>query len=165
MNKCWKFQEDILILVWFRAKRLKICCNQWPSPWCWISIKFSNRGPLVTKIFSLSALNQTRIKISFWNFQHLFITCLCKFDKKILAIFQTACPPQPILAETLDASSDCICWDIKIWWGSRPIQITSWKEFPIALEKWRFGFFYQAKASVHLHNAHGLAHWINSELW
>ena len=29
MNKCWKFQEDILILVWFRAKWLKNCCNQW----------------------------------------------------------------------------------------------------------------------------------------
>ena len=29
MNKCWKFQEDILILVWDRAKWLKICCDQW----------------------------------------------------------------------------------------------------------------------------------------
>ena len=61
------------------------------------------------KIF---ALTQTRIEISSWNFQHLFITCLCKIDKKILAIFQTACPPRPMLAETLDASSDRICWDI-----------------------------------------------------
>ena len=30
MNKCWKFQEVILILVWVIDKRLKICCNQWP---------------------------------------------------------------------------------------------------------------------------------------
>ena len=29
MNKCWKFQEDSLILVWFIAEWLKICCNQW----------------------------------------------------------------------------------------------------------------------------------------
>ena len=29
INKCWKFQADILIHVWFRAKRLKICYNQW----------------------------------------------------------------------------------------------------------------------------------------
>ena len=29
MNKCWKFQEDSLTLVWFIAERLKICCNQW----------------------------------------------------------------------------------------------------------------------------------------
>ena len=67
---------------------------------------------LLQQIFSLSALNQTRIKISSWNFQHLFITCLCKFDSRILAIFRAACPPRPISAETLDASSDHICWDI-----------------------------------------------------
>ena len=51
------------------------------------------------------------MKISSWNFQHLLITCLCKFDSKILSIFQMACPPRPILAKTLNASSDRICWN------------------------------------------------------
>ena len=62
--------------------------------------------------FSHSAINQTRIKISSWNFQHMFIMCLCKFDKKKLAITQIACQPRPILAKTSDISSNCICWDI-----------------------------------------------------
>ena len=64
------------------------------------------------QIFSHLALNQKRIEISAWNFQGLFITCLRKFEKKILAIAQSACQPRPILAKTLDASSDRICWDI-----------------------------------------------------
>ena len=42
----------------------------------------------------------------------MFIICLCKFDKKILAINQTACQPWPILAKTLDTFSKRICWDI-----------------------------------------------------
>ena len=64
------------------------------------------------QIFSHLALNQIQIEISAWNFQHLFITCLRKFEKKILAIAQSACQPRPISAKTLDASSDRICWDI-----------------------------------------------------
>ena len=111
MNKCWKFQEDILILVWFRAERLKICCIQWP-PDAEFQQSSATEGHWLQQIFSLSALNQTRIKVSTWKFQHLFITCLCKFDLKILAIFWMACLPWPILAQTLNASSDCICWDI-----------------------------------------------------
>ena len=43
------------------------------------------------QIFSLLALNQTWIKISAWNFQHLFISCVRKFGKKILAVAQSAC--------------------------------------------------------------------------
>ena len=77
------------------------------------------QGPIYTlgvhqlqQIFCHLAITQTRIKVSSWNFQHLFIMCLCKFDKKILAITETACQPWPILAKTLNASSDCICWDI-----------------------------------------------------
>ena len=111
MNKCWKFQEDILILVWFRAERLKICRDQW-TPVVHYHQKWTTGVHLLQQIFSLSALNQTRIKISFWNFQHLFITSLCKFEIKILAITQIACQTQPISAKTLDASSDRICWDI-----------------------------------------------------
>ena len=41
--------------------------------------------------------------------RHLFITCLCKFDKKNLAIAQSACQLQPISAKTLEVSSDPIC--------------------------------------------------------
>ena len=80
MNKCWKFQADILIHVWFRAKRLKICCNNRP-PLGKHQQQLPRVGLLLQQIFSLSALNQTRIKVSSWNFQHLFIICLCKFDK------------------------------------------------------------------------------------
>ena len=75
MENCWKFQKDILILVWFRNERLKICCNQWP-PVANLYWNSALGGHWLQQIFSLSALNQTRIKISFWNFQHLFITCL-----------------------------------------------------------------------------------------
>ena len=102
------------------------------------------------QIFNHLALNQKLIEISAWNFQHLFITCLRKFDKEILAIAQSACQPRPISAKTLDASSDRICWDIlkrKNWWGSRPIWVSSWKEFSISLRKWRFEIFHQAEAS------------------
>ena len=111
MNKCWKFQEDILILVWFRAERLKICCNKW-TPVVHYHQKWTTGVHLLQQIFGYLAINQTKIKISSWNFQHLFITSLCKFDEKILAKTQTACLPRPILAETLDASSNHICWDI-----------------------------------------------------
>ena len=102
---------DILIHVWFRAKRLKICCNNRPplGNWCWC---LPGGGLLLEQIFSLLALNQTWIKISAWNFQHLFISCLCKFETKILAVAQSACQPRPISAKTLDASSNHICWNI-----------------------------------------------------
>ena len=111
MNKCWKFQADILIHVWFRAKRLKICCNNRP-PLGKHQHQLPRGGLLLQQIFSLLALNQIWIKISAWNFQHWFISCLRKFEKKILAVAQSACQPRPISAETLDASSNHICWNI-----------------------------------------------------
>ena len=111
MNICWKFQGNILILVWARGKRLKICCNQW-TPFGHQVTKCPNGVHWLQQIFSHLALNQKWIEISAWNFQHLFITCLRKFEKKILAIAQSACQPRPISAKTLDASSDHICWDI-----------------------------------------------------
>ena len=111
INKCWKFQADILIHIWFRAKRLKICCNNRP-PLGKHQHQLPRGGLLLQQIFSLLALNQTWIKISAWNFQHLFISCVCKFEKKILAVTQSACQPRPISAKTLDASSNHICWDI-----------------------------------------------------
>ena len=111
MNKCWKFQGNILILVWARGKRLKICCNSRP-PLGKHQHQLPRGGLLLQQIFSLLALNQTWIKISAWNFQHLFISCVCKFEKKILAVTQSACQPRPISAKTLDASSNHICWDI-----------------------------------------------------
>ena len=111
MNKCWKFQEDILILVWVIAEWLKICCNNRP-PLGKHQHQLPRGGLLLQQIFSLLALNQTWIKISAWNFQHLFISCVRKFEKKILAVAQSACQPRPISAKTLDASSNHICWDI-----------------------------------------------------
>ena len=76
-------------------------CQKWPKRVHWLQ-----------QIFSYFAVNQTKIKLSSWNFQHLFIMCLCKFDEKNLAITQTTCHPRPILAKTLGASSNCICLDI-----------------------------------------------------
>ena len=156
MNKCWKFQANILIYIWFRAKRLKICCNQWThigqmdSSWpIWVH--------WLQQIFSHLALSQTSIEISAWNFHHLFITCLRKFDIRILAIAQSACLPRPISAETLDASSNHICWDIskrKKWWGSGPIRVTSWKDFSISLKKWRFEIFRMSSRSTFTMSTH-----------
>ena len=86
------------------------CCSKtknllWTmAPLCWILIVFSNRGPLVKKIFSLSAITQTRIQISSWKSKHIFIMSFSKFKKKNLAITQSSCQLQPILAETLDIS-------------------------------------------------------------
>ena len=79
---CWKFQADILIHIWFRAKRLKICCNSRPplGNWCWC---LPRGGLLLQQNFSQLAITQTRIKVSSWNFQHMFIMWLCKFDEKI----------------------------------------------------------------------------------
>ena len=69
-------------------------------------------GHWLQQIFSLLSITQTRIKITSWNFQHLFITCLCKFDKKNLAVAQSACQLRPISAKILEVSSNSICWDI-----------------------------------------------------
>ena len=69
-------------------------------------------GHWLQQICSHSSITQTKIKISSWNFEHLFIMCLCKFDKKNLAIAQSACQLRPISAKTLEVSSDSICWDI-----------------------------------------------------
>ena len=81
MNKCWKFQADILIHVWFRAKRLKICCNNRP-PLGKHQHQLPRGGLLLQQIFSLLDLNQIWIKISAWNFLHLFIISLRIFEKK-----------------------------------------------------------------------------------
>ena len=110
--------------------------------------KWPKRVHWLHQIFSHLAVNQTKIKISFWYFQHLFITSLRKFFEKILAITQTACQLRPILAKTLDASSDRICWDIlKRKKLVRPKWVTWWKEFSISFEKWHLETFGQAKAS------------------
>ena len=111
MNECWKFQEFILILVWLTAEWLKIYCNSTPTLGKH-QRQLPRVGLLLQRIFSHSAITQTRIKISSWNFEHLFIMCLCKFDKKNLAIAQSACQLQPISAKTLEVSSNPIYWDI-----------------------------------------------------
>ena len=89
------------IIMRFSAFVHQVSALIWPKRVHWLQ-----------QMFSHLAVNQTRIKISFWKFQHLFIMCLCKFGKKISAITQTACQLRPILGETLDASSNRICWDI-----------------------------------------------------
>ena len=103
------------------------------------------------QIFSHLALNQKKIEISAWNFQRLFITCMRKFEKKILAIAQSACQPQPISAKTLDASRDCISWDkskrkdlVRFWsyWSNLL------KGFFNISKKWRFWFFLKACGST-----------------
>ena len=49
--------------------------------------KMTTKGPhLLQQIFSHSATSQTKIKISSWIFQHLFIICLRRFYKNILVI-------------------------------------------------------------------------------
>ena len=108
------------------------------------------------------ALNQLWIEISAWNFQHLFITCFHKFDKKNLAIAQLACQPQPILAKTLDASSDRICWDI----SKRKKLVRFWtywsnllKGFFNISKKMAFLIFWKS-LWVHPHNVHELSHHI-----
>ena len=143
MNKCWKFQEDILILVWFRAERLKICCNKW-TPVVHYHQKWTAGVHLLQQIFAYIAINQTKIKISSWNFQHLFIRSLCKFDKKFWPkLKQPAChgPFQPKLWMSLATVFVEISQKEKSWWGSGPIWVPSWKEFQISSKKWRFEIF------------------------
>ena len=68
--------------------------------------------------------------------------------QKTLAIAQSACQPQPILAKTLDASSYHICWDIskrkKKWLGSGPIGSTFWRIFQYLLKYGVLKFFERA---------------------
>ena len=99
------------------------------------------------------------IKISSWNFQHLFIICLCKFDLKIWAITQPACQPRPISAETLDVSSDCICWDI----SKRKKLVGFWTHLSTLMEgisnifkKMAFWNFSNECSVQVLHDVHGL---------
>ena len=118
----------------------------------------SRVGHWLQQIFSLLALNQTWIKISAWNFQHLFVSCVRKFEKKILAVTQSACQPGPILAEILDASSSRICWDI----SKRKKLVRFWTYWSNLLKR----FFNNSKEMafliflkslwVHLHNVRGL---------
>ena len=48
----------------------------------------------------------------------------------------------------------------KIWCGSRPIQVTPWKEFLISGKKWRFEIFGMSKA----YRASGPEPWIGMQL-
>ena len=62
----------------------------------------SSRAHLLQQILSPSAINETRMKISFWNLQFFFYLVLSHFDKKKLAITQSECQSWPISAQTLD---------------------------------------------------------------
>ena len=132
MNKCWKFQADISIHIWFRAKWLKICCYQWTQiaqncQKCAIWVHW------LQQFFSHLALNQIWIKISSWNFQHLFIMCLCKFDIKTLAITANHGPFWHKLLTSLATIFVEIFQKEKNWWGSGPLGGLSWKDFAISL--------------------------------
>ena len=63
----------------------------------------------ISQKIQLLQASKVLAKIGYGWQADLFIMSLCKFDKKILAFAQSACQPRPILAETLDASSDRIC--------------------------------------------------------
>ena len=131
MNKCWKFQADILIHVWFRAKRLKICCNQWTPkvqirPWCTLGVHW------LQQIFSLLALNQTWIKISAWNFSICSSHVCANLRKNFWPFLNQPAshgPFRPKLWMPLATIFVEIFQKGKKWWGSWPIGVTSWKDF------------------------------------
>ena len=109
------------------------------------------RGPLVATNFYSYSSNSNKNQDIFLKFSSFVHHKFVQFFEKILAITQTACQPRLILAKTLDASSNRICWDIfkrKKWWGSRPIGVTTWKDFSISLRKWRFQNFWKACGST-----------------
>ena len=99
MNKCWKFQKDILILVWFRAERLKICCNKWPriGHYLQFCLKVTRSGPFVITNFQwighYSDINQDIFlkfsafvyHISVLNWQQNF--CCCSINLPATAHF------------------------------------------------------------------------------
>ena len=103
------------------------------------------------RIFNHSAVTQTRIKISSWNFLHKLIIYMCKFDKKFLAVTESTYQLQFILPKTLNFSSGRIFWDIqkrKKWWGSRPIKVTSRKKFSTFPVKWHFEISWTSHGST-----------------
>ena len=63
MNKCWKFQADILIHICVIADQPKICCNNRPTFHRMQSISWKV-GLLLQQIFGQSAITQIWIKIS-----------------------------------------------------------------------------------------------------
>ena len=144
-----------MIHIQIRAKRLKICCNQWTQV-VQNYQKCTTWVHWLQQIFSHLALIWIWIKISSWNFQHLFITCLCKFEKKILAVAQSACQPRPISAKTLNASSNHICWDISKW----KKLVRFWTYWNMLLKEFfnisqKMAFWNLSKSQwVHLHDVH-----------
>jgi len=145
-----KFQDYILIYIWFRAKWLKNCCNNRPTlSNCKTGLP--RVGHWLQQIFSHLALNQKRIEISAWNFQNLFILCLRKFDKKFWPLLNQPASHGPFRLK-LWMSLVIVFVEIfqkeKNWWGSGPIGVTSWKDFSISLKKWHFWFFWKACGST-----------------
>ena len=109
---------------------------------------------MLQQIFGYLVIIQRRIKISFWNFQHLFIMRLCKIDTKILTITQSACPPRPISAKTLNASRDRICWDIlkrkKTGVVLDQFQLPIWRNFEFFEKNGVFQFFWKLACPSYL---------------
>ena len=103
--------SDILIHTWGMGEQLKNCCDKWTLVAQHYQ-KYTTWVHLLAQILSHLALAQVWIKISSWNFHHLFIMSLCKSDKKNFGIAQLACQPGPISSKTLEASSNRICSDV-----------------------------------------------------
>ena len=82
------------------------------APWCWISTKFSNRGPLVTTNFQSFSSKSNKNQDIFLKFSAFVHHMSVQIWQKNSCHFSSSQPSRPILAKTLDASSDCICWDI-----------------------------------------------------
>ena len=120
------------------------------APCCWTSLKFSIRGPLVATNFQSFSSKSNKNQDIFLKFS-AFVHHIANMTKKFCPFFKWPAhhgPFQPKLWTPLATVFVEIFQREKIWWGSRPIWVTSWKEFPISLKKWHFGFFRTSKAST-----------------
>ena len=109
-----KISERYLKPLLSNSKSTKFCCWPLPTKWAFCTfgcLKWPFGWQRSTTKFGWFWITQKWFEISFWNFHHLFITCLCKFDEKIFAVAQLACPQRPISAQILDSSSDRNCWN------------------------------------------------------
>ena len=75
-------------------------------------VKVTNRMLIVATNFWLFSNYSKKNQDIFLKFSAFVHYVPVQNWQKILTITQSACPPQPILAKTLNASSDHICWYI-----------------------------------------------------
>ena len=135
INKCWKFQVNILILLRVMVNWLKIFDSWWSNP-------LKNRpiltgvGHQLPKFFSALTITLKQINISTWNFQDLFITFLgyffSFFRKKLWTRLETIFVEKKVF---------------KNLFRSRTIWVTQLKQFLISRKKWRFEIFWTSAPS------------------